>query len=71
MEKMKETKEERHVHKEEVIDEDKQSNEEERVEGKDQVKQDNKQEHAIKTYVNKSHGTDDFSCTECGKQFKH
>ena len=42
MEKMKETKEERHVHKEEVIDEDKQSNEEERVEGKDQVKQDNK-----------------------------
>ena len=54
------------------------SNEEDQVEENVQVKQheqlkeqDKKEEHTIKTEVNESQGTGDYSCTDCGKQFRH
>ena len=42
------------------------------VEQYDQLKeQDKKEEQTIKVEVTESRGTHEYSCTECGKQFKH
>ena len=76
--KKKEAEEEEKMDEDDKVDQDEHSKKEVQVEENAQVKQndqlkeqDEKIEYTIKTEVNESQGTGDYSCIDCGKQFRH